>query len=260
MLHRGSKVVDTEEIKSIEEDIKKSGFPLEIEVSSVLRKDGWDLRNQAYYMDEDEGKPRAVDIVASKSYFEDFLGHNRLRILLIIECKKSQKPWVFFTTPEDRKFSAIPILTIKHCANPKLENQRFYKWIMKSLHYALPYGKKRAIVHYEPFKAGEGREIFEAALQVTKALNFELKQDMETSPKIPITSIGIFFPVIVFDGHLYECQLQNGDTKVLSTDYVQYLREQRELFIIDVFTKQFLLQYLGIIDKEVEALKASLKR
>jgi len=82
-------------IERVKEDIQKSGFPLEIEVSSILNKFGWEVQNQAFYLDEQEKKSRAIDIIASKFVAvksESFTNYNTY---LVIECKKSQKPWLF---------------------------------------------------------------------------------------------------------------------------------------------------------------------
>ena len=249
------------EIRNIEEDIKRSGFPLEIEVSSILKKDGWTVRNQAYYIDEDEGKAREIDIVAYKAFFEKFWDHDRLHISLVIECKKSSKPWVFFTTSKEKRFFGIPFGVIKHWADPELRYSIYFsQWVQKKSHYTYSHFKEQAIIAYEPFKKGKGQEIFEATYQVIKALNFELEQNKKSPSLVPMRPIFILYPAIVCDGHLFECRLQNGDMKIVPTDYLQYLVERKELFLIDVIKKEFLQQYLKIINQEIEALKFLLKR
>lgn len=249
------------EIRKIEEDIKQSGFPLEIEVSSILKKDKWTVRNQAYYLDEDERKQRAVDIIAYKAFFEEFFDHDRLHISLVIECKKSSKPWVFFTTPKEQRIFEIPFGLVTHWAYPELKYSIYFsKWIQTKTHYTLSGVNEQAIIAYEPFKKGEGREIFEATHQVIKALNFELEENKKASLQVPIKPIFILYPVIVYDGHLFEYSLQNEDMKICSTNYLQYLVERGKFFLIDVVKKKFLPQYLRTINEEIEALKALLKQ
>lgn len=79
-----------DEIARIKADIVKSGLPCEIDISTKLRSAGWTVIPQDEYVDEDTGKPRAIDIVAFKWLEES------LQVHLTIECSKSVKPWVFY--------------------------------------------------------------------------------------------------------------------------------------------------------------------
>jgi hypothetical protein len=82
-------------------EIEKSGFPLEIEVTSILEKLNWVVLNNQPFRDPDEEQLRSVDIFAfqmSPHFLHDTLFGFTPRI--IIECKKSSShAWVFFTRP-----------------------------------------------------------------------------------------------------------------------------------------------------------------
>ena len=86
------------------EEIKKSGFPLEIEVSSILENQQWVILNNQPFRDPDEDELRSVDILS----FHGPTAYERLDILpfgfsprLTIECKKSSShAWIFFTRPD----------------------------------------------------------------------------------------------------------------------------------------------------------------
>lgn len=85
----------------IRQEIEKSGFPLEIEVSTMLEEAGWEVRYSKLYFDFDEEKWREIDIVAERRSSEDSKGHSikpyYLNMKLAIECKKSDDTaWVFF--------------------------------------------------------------------------------------------------------------------------------------------------------------------
>ena len=73
------------EVEEIKADLKKSGFPLEIIVSSILTKKGWTVRNQAYYTDQTENKGRTVDIASHKAEFGTIDGYYRVNLTLIID-------------------------------------------------------------------------------------------------------------------------------------------------------------------------------
>jgi hypothetical protein len=46
--------------------IQKTGFPLEFEIVQILQDAGWRVISNKYYVDNDEEKPREVDVVAYK--------------------------------------------------------------------------------------------------------------------------------------------------------------------------------------------------
>lgn len=75
------------------EQIKNSGFPLEHWASSLLRKEGWIVTTNRYYIDSDDKKPREMDIVAFKLANLDRF---KVKTVLMISCKKSQNSvWGF---------------------------------------------------------------------------------------------------------------------------------------------------------------------
>lgn len=84
--HKTKEELDME--KRIIDDIKRSGIPTEIRVSSILRRNGWDVANQLPY--DDSGTIRPIDIIAFKAISPN------MGLGLVIECKKSEKPWVFY--------------------------------------------------------------------------------------------------------------------------------------------------------------------
>jgi hypothetical protein len=251
----------TEEIHKIERDIELSGFPLEIEVTAVLRKNGWHVRNQVYYLDKNEEKPRSVDIVAYKNFFQTFGAHDRLIISLVIECKKSEKPWVFFTSSKkEQPLFELPLFLVKHFAIPKLDySLKFTEWTQKQMHYTPSALSECAIISYEPYKKGKGREILRATYQVTKALNYLEEFFMKDVTLDPMKPVFILYPVIVFDGRIFEYKLENEDLKLSPTNYVQYFVEREKFFLIDVIEKNFIPEYLKKIDEEIESLKKALK-
>jgi len=94
----------------VERELAKSGFPLEIELSSFLEEKGWTVAPSTYYFDYDLGIWRDIDIVAGKTLSSDLHGNSlapyQLRLTLFVHCKKSDKyHWVFYARPRrDEKF------------------------------------------------------------------------------------------------------------------------------------------------------------
>src|SRR5208337_978969 len=132
-----------EEIKNIKDDIKLSGFPLELLKSSILIKNGWNVGNQVYYFDEAEKKNRTVDIIAHKPEFKVIGDYDRVNFNLVLECKKSTTPWVFYAMEreaEDQILDSIGV--IKLFSNPDaLKSRDFIKWLEEKCHYGYNYSK-----------------------------------------------------------------------------------------------------------------------
>jgi len=90
----------------IMDQIEKTGYPLEIEVSERLDKD-WVVFNNQPYLDEDENKTRETDIFAIHETDIDQLRIKPEPLIfvstnMVAECKKSTThAWVFFTRPKE---------------------------------------------------------------------------------------------------------------------------------------------------------------
>ncbi len=105
------------EIENIKADMKKAGFPLEVVAGSRFTSKGWTPRHQVFFHDKDENKSRYVDIVAHRADEKDFQQFKRLNYTVVVECKKSDKPWVFYTPPssflvKQKDFATISYLQI----------------------------------------------------------------------------------------------------------------------------------------------------
>jgi len=97
-------MVEDEERAFVERELQKSGFPLEIELSSFLEGRKWLVSSSVFYLDLDSGIQREIDLIASKTLTSDSDGNEfdpyHLRLTLILQCKKSTKwRWVFYTRP-----------------------------------------------------------------------------------------------------------------------------------------------------------------
>ncbi len=86
-------MITEEQLKKFTEQIKTSGYPLEHWASSLLRKEGWFVTTNCYYIDSDDKKPREMDIIAFKLARLDRF---KVKTVLMISCKKSQNSvWGF---------------------------------------------------------------------------------------------------------------------------------------------------------------------
>ena len=65
----------------------------------------------------------------------------------------------------------------------------------------------------------------------------------------------IAYPVIVFEGKLLECSLEEGDFKISETRYVRYLIQEGVVnHVIEIVTKDFLKEYLWMVNHEIDVI------
>ena len=87
------------------EELRKTGYPTEIVTASIMQNRGWGVLHNPSYLDDIELRSREFDVRAYRQWRVEALPEatNSLTIgvYLVCESKKSEKPWVFFTTPEE---------------------------------------------------------------------------------------------------------------------------------------------------------------
>lgn len=256
---------EQQKIKKIREYILKSGFPSEIEIGNILRKRGWIVINQLpYTCPEDKGKIRTIDVSAIKLGLPLPIGS----VSLVIECKKSQQhDWVFHTqqklgdflpalvtiveflknlqkppiADKLKKLAALDNLSLLLGAKTSLVNTYVEK--LSGLH-VLDKNVRIGIFHVVPSSRDD---FFEATQQINSAL-----ESMAESVKSSIV-----FPVIVFDGELYEFYQEDNEIKVLPINHIQFtsFAKGRPAFLIDIVRKSYFSDFLTMIERDFQILK-----
>ena len=247
-----------DEIKRILKDIEKQGFPLEVKTSEVLEARGWEVTNQVAYLDYEKEKYRTVDIVAIKNILlkPSELGFD---VHLVIECKKSSKPWVFYASDFDlndpeirRKAVASNQFFIWPLEHKRKTLEKFFSLITGQFllqnHLISPIFGKLAYIPFEPFTQGQRGSIHKARMQVCNAiLDLENRQYQEMNFTFPYGVI--FIPVIVLDGHLYT--YKNGELHVEEGLYY-HVTYVDSAFMIEIVTQDFLDTYLDIFESQIK--------
>ncbi len=260
-------------VERIKKDMEKHGFPLEIRISHILQNNGWNVTSRYSFLDKETKKTREVDCLAVKGVLWDYIpakldtkedlryfaenNFNGLR--LIVECKRSSKPWVFYTTKYDNLSSFFtkflgdnPMKMPAKSEQDKLSNLNF----VKSLHqYSIKTGL--ATNYFEPFTKGEGNQIFDATMKVVKALSYDRNKMKSFCDTWKISPYYLaYYPVIVFEGNLYQCTVEKEEENFSRISYLQlncdYLGET---YRIDVVSSHFFPEFLKHLDTELEYLR-----
>jgi hypothetical protein len=263
--------------EKIIEKIEKSGYPLEIKVALTLQSKGWHVLNQQGYIDPETNKWRAIDILATKSVELSESIYQTISLVLIIECKKIESPWVFWCRDKEplRIFDPLAAFgLIKLDSKPPFHPLDFENFI-DCFHYYSSGFNKVAVISYEPLRESGKEVIFEAKVQVIKSLsawrrlinNFlSMRKNIEKlKPKSkPFNPIYVYYPLIIVDGNLFEMEFKDEEIKLTEVDYIQYLtsfihystislgEQVTETYLIDIMKIDFLKKYLDIIEKKAQ--------
>lgn len=204
----------------VQEWLSQQGYPLEMRVAKALRKTGFEVRQSHYYVDSQTGEHREIDILATKT---DTIG--LLEIAFLIECKTTSKPWILLTSDDTltnyNRLFAFGITSEK--AKKALIQDK------ESL-FSLPSFEKGGRAAYSAtvaFTSGFDTA-YKAAMSATKAAQGR-KNDLkdESFSSIPFQ---FAFPVIVLDGPMFECFLNNDEMVVqeVSDSYLFYANNHCE--------------------------------
>ncbi len=263
------------EIEAIKKDILESGFSLELETSGLLRSRGWRVQNSVYYMDWHAGRAREIDVIGTRGgqvFAADSSGDFLLfHYNLIIECQKDDgNPWVFFVgEPEPR-------VRFEHKRYPSIAGLYRYSFLEtreKNVEHHYFTVRRKSRSHRVAFIDQTNTPIHQAIDAVIKATVFRTESDshLKRPPQggPPIWAVvWLCYPVIVFDGRLYECTIVNGEPNLNSVGYLQYLADHQsrremgalgfETFPIDVVQSSHLDRFLDMIEQEHAALMAEI--
>jgi len=259
------------------EEIKKTGYPLEIGISSIL-DNSWDIIvNQDTFVDRNKMGLREIDICASKKPTR--IGNLELETALVIECKKSDAfSWVFFTRPFAFKIDDVAgqYLDEAQMAAKNTGRLEVMRMILgnTSLHYET---QKWVAVTFNAFATGKAHrgqfresqsEINEAREQLKTYVDWVIDQDVrEWVSTLPYT-IEMYFPCIVFRGSLFEAIVGENDdirlnpTKhlILSNLYKSPYSIYEKNVLIDIVSEDYFVEYEKLVQKDIENLKRTIKR
>ena len=260
----------TPEEKKILENIEKTGYPLEIDVSTWLIEDGWKAYPEWSYFDKQTGAMRAIDIVADYVLkgFEEYVTP-----LLLVECKTSKNPWVFYSIyaySDEKKvvgWDDLRQTAMGHEVNHLLQlDGKAVSYslddmvqLFKNVHLfssRLPHSFSCHVVR-EKARENEPDDFHRAILELRGAY-----LDLERFPGKPI------FMVIVLRGKMFELWRRQGVSKLIPRSHVMFqtlamMSEETRLYpptIVDVVTDTYFQDYLKIIKEDFKVLRTMYDR
>lgn len=212
--------MNKEELKSkVLKDIQKSGFISEMMVNSILIKKGWlfTLCGETFN-DKDLNKSREIDIVSYKVLANED-DSVRVGVHVVIEVKKSEKPWVVFCQKKEHFFhNLVTLVMLRDSENINMDELSFsdigenYRHSKSNI-----YGS----AYTEAFKGpSETSQIYSALITACKAATSYQKKESDASMKNNKKQINFYLPIVVLNGKLFQAKLdESGDVEIEETNY-----------------------------------------
>jgi len=228
------------------------GYGLEMKVAASLGAVGFEVLKSSFYLDPETGVSREIDVVGRITDI-----HGLLNVYSVVECKKSAKPWVLFTS-KDAGFNRVwsfGIMTeaasdalVEHlsCLAEKID------WFRKD--GGLAYGITEAFTSKQD-------NAFQAARAATKAAIAYLEE--ESLEQRWFERLSFFFPTVVLDAPLFECFLESDGEPVVSEIDSAFLNfpiqvGQRRGASVQIVTLKSLDNYCKDIKSVFYSLRAEL--
>ncbi len=206
------------DIENLKKQIRKSGFPLEVNASVTLNKNNWVVFNNPRFINRQSAEWKEIDIVATKPSAVITNGQN----LLIVECKKSaDKPWIFFKQPTLKP----DVFTLNIAGKREGQQYGLYEEQMAAHHYlsrtvCTYYTIGYRDQHDENSSKNQESPIYRAINQVINALGFYAKREDALMRKYSLKNVVFIYPIIVFDGKLLSATINGSDIDISEEQHV----------------------------------------
>lgn len=253
----------------IKKGIIKSGFPLEMKTSKILRTKGWNHSMSNYYLDFETNVYREYDIHAEKNI-------NGIEINLFIECKKSDEKQVVLYSPQNKKFR--PFMDLYFKSFPKLQPYINNIAIQKNVNDAFNglqlfdrnYRLANGLIFCRGEKVEQDNSAFFNSLQglIKQSIMSGFDGLIETDYRM------IFLYLLVYDGFIYELapsdsddfslkEIEYGQYSIeyhfkpqinfdnLNQAFYQHILKYGTSFIIEILKPSFLNEYLDKIERVI---------
>jgi len=273
-----SAVIKMDEMKAA---IIKSGYLMELDVTSVLTEAGFVTYMNDTYIDPDTGKHREIDISASLTGIIDESSLDSISARLFIECENNKQPIVLF---KDQSSSSIFMIDrsydINILGNPStihvedrsmsfhhftdLLNNHHYSFINPSTQYCTFHLPKANKANWIASHSDKQHNTIHSLLIY---LEQNISQDKEYYTNTQLGKGGLnayidlvmYLPLIILGGPLYEASFNDSELKLEAKNHLQIKVERKINKVsrtdhIDIITRSYLDTYLKYVHDEVEYL------
>jgi len=254
--------------EEIDRAISKSGYPLQTVIADKLRSN-FDCQEEWSFIDYQTNELRSLDIIAKRYLYNvnEKNVHVRPSLNLLIECKQSELPYVFFLSPEKIKTYHYPLISglyhkqIKVSTNDELSTTTYPisaaldlqedEFVLQTAPSSMTFSK---CVRTGKAIALSGTESFQGlVLPLLKSMQYfnESKTPLRLKP---YSDACLTLGIAVIDGPMIGVNVDNGGHSSELMPWIRVFRhesykgkdefEREKLLAIDVVHKDFFDQFI----------------
>jgi hypothetical protein len=256
--------------QQILEVVRKSGYPLQTVIASSIWSD-FQVQEEWSFVDSDSGALRTLDILASREILspsnEGPLPFVTPRLDLLIECKQSDLPFVFFmsaTRPEIREFPYIAglpqdTITITTDYDRAVFNHNVMGALSLTDHPFIQHAAEPCMSFSKCVRKGKdielsGTDAYQSVvLPLVKALRY-FKKHVQPPTDIDYFDCHIPLAIAVIDAPMIAARIQNNMNSLSLAPWVRVVRHEAveawhsfyrtQTLAIDVVHSSFFDKYL----------------
>jgi len=253
---------------SLKKTLMTTGFPLELQVAEVLRRRKYEIYGNQFF--EIDNTIKEIDMEAWVPVkVPDSSDIWCLNPEVVVECKMSKKySWVFHVSHTVIAHSdlaqGINAFSVKPGYGHGLPGS------VDILHFDHYYeshvASTFAVLDPERERRAERDEVFTSTSKLSQFVNYRVKNLMEFFDD-DRRDIMFFFPMLVFDGMIYEADYKDRqlsispiDSIVLETRTISPITGRLSPMYVDVVTSSHFERQLAIIEGEVKAASRRLTK
>ena len=186
--------------------LEMQGYPVEMTVARAFRERRFRVHQSHFFTDPNTSKSREIDVLVTR---QGDIDGRIIRVVFVIECKKSRdKPWIVFT---DSSIRLADSSRVYHWAASPFGQKLLTAFANDPLFtetglFVIP--KRTGYAATTAFGGGKDRAYY--AISSVAAATSALAKLFCQAPLA-----AVFFPIVVLDGHLFDCHLDlDGKTVV----------------------------------------------
>lgn len=252
----------------VEKAIQASGYPLQLVVSQALSSN-FSLQEEWSFVDSISGLTRTIDIVASKGLYEHIESGPRVRpgLDLVIECKQSDLPYIFFLSESRPWVKNFPIIAglkdrkivISSDDDPStwsydplhLLGLNEHSFLKETVPYCMTFSK--CVRKGSDFALSGSDSYQNLIFPIIEATNY-FDEVQRPTPTAYYFDCRMVVGVAVLDAPMVGVHLTDTGTKIEMLPWVRVVRHQpldgndkfdrSQVFGIDMIHKDYLLTYI----------------
>ncbi len=259
--------------QDIQKAVEHSGFPLEHYVYGTLKKYGWSVITNRYYIDDIRGTEREIDIVAYQIHLDE-IENIQYITTLIISCKQSEnKTWCFLTRDVDSSDGNIDWTPLHFCTtDERLEymTNNYRESIISRYKSNIAtrelYSFNENVFAYEQLRPAKDKneakqkdssvvlcgneDMYNSIITSIKAVGYEKRSRTEQYKQHKYKRYYTFHILSVFEGSMVKDYIDNnGKHNIEPIQYIKYLNRhivnnKDNFYIVNFVSKNMFENYV----------------